>query len=155
MQWGINTSSPQQTILAGAQAKSEVFQGSCMPARVCVFPQMTVNPLFCVQGFVGLVINARVSMNVYVCVAEWGYQAIFGWPRACVICDCQRLGSDLLHQPLLAFWLTPEKWVSQEPRNRRAREHMHKYKHATNKHAARQHTPDLLINTAFLAFMER
>lgn len=42
---------------------------------VCVFPQMTVNPLFCVEGFVGLVINARVSMNVYVCVAERGYQA--------------------------------------------------------------------------------
>ncbi len=35
---------------------------------VFVFPQMSVNPFFCVCGFVGLIINARVSKNVYICV---------------------------------------------------------------------------------------
>lgn len=68
-----HTSSLQQTILAASQAKSEVFQGSCSCVCVFVFPQMSVNPFFCVCGFVGLIINARVSKNVYICVIRQAF----------------------------------------------------------------------------------
>lgn len=140
MQWGINTSSLQQTVLTAAQAKSEVFQGSRTSVRVPT--DDCESPLLC-GGMCGFSYQCQ---RVYecvcpVCVAEWGYQAGFGWPRACTICDCQRLGSVLLHQPLLAFWLTLEKWGSQNTH--------------TNRDAVRQHTPDLLINTAIPTFLAR
>lgn len=34
---------------------------------------MSVNPLFCVCGFVGLIISARVSKNVYICVIRQAF----------------------------------------------------------------------------------
>lgn len=103
---------------------------------VCVFPQMTVNPLFCVEGFVGLVINARVSMNVYVCVAERGYQAGRG-PVPSVL-PTARLCSTATSTSLLSGW--PEKNGAHRSRtiaghvNTRANINTH-----TNRDAVRQH----------------
>lgn len=69
---------------------------------------MSVNPFLCVCGFVGLIINANESKNVYICVIR---QAFVSAGRRAVP-SVNANGFAVFHQPRLDSWLTPENWGS-------------------------------------------
>ncbi len=149
MQWSINTpalcSKPYWLPRRPSRKSSRGLVRVCV--CVFVFPQMSVNPFFCVCGFVVLIINARVSKNVYICVIKQAFVSAGRGAVPSANANGFAVFDLLLGWPQITGAHFYESDMSSHSKAGHGNTSTHKVLWGN--------TPDLLINVSSLAFLER